>query len=80
MPVESAGLLRGGSSASERRHAFAEVSHALGDARNQYPQEARQYLYNEEQFALLRNYETTEYEAELEKLRGIAGGITERQE
>jgi hypothetical protein len=70
--LAQSGLMRGGLGASERRYAFAEVSRALGDARDQYLQDVRQYLYNEEQFSLLRNYETTEYDAELEKLRGIA--------
>ena len=32
----------------------------------------KQYLYNDEQFNLLSNYENSEYTAELEKLRGIA--------
>jgi hypothetical protein len=66
------GLTRGDLSSSERRQAFADVSRALDQATNQYLQEVRQYLYNEEQFALLRNYESTERDAELEKLRDIA--------
>jgi hypothetical protein len=67
-------LMRGDLSASERRYAFIEVSRALGEARDHYLQEARQYLYNDEQFTLLRNYENSEYDAELAKLRGIADG------
>jgi hypothetical protein len=67
-------LMRGELDASGRRHAFTEVGRALGEARDQYLREARQYLYNDEQFALLRNYENSEYDAELEKLRGIAFG------
>ena len=70
--LAESGLMHGESSASERRYAFIEVSRALGEARDHYLQEARQYLYNDEQFSLLRNYETSEYDAELEKLRGIA--------
>jgi len=58
--------------ASERKQALAEVSRALERSRDSYLQEVRQYLYNDEQFALLRNYETTEFNAELEKLRRIA--------
>ena len=58
--------------ASERKQALAEVSRALEASRDSYLQEIRQYLYNDEQFALLRNYETTEFNAELEKLRRIA--------
>ena len=44
------------------------------ESRDSYLQEVRQYLYNDEQFALLSNYENSEYAAELEKLRGIAEG------
>ena len=48
------------------------MSRALEASRDSYLQEVRQYLYNDEQFTLLRNYETTEFNAELEKLRRIA--------
>ena len=48
------------------------MSRALRESRDSYLQEVRQYLYNDEQFALLSNYENSEYAAELEKLRGIA--------
>ena len=58
----------------ERRLAFAEVRRALEISRDSYLQEVRQYLYNEEQFTLLRNYETTEFRDELEKLRRMAYG------
>jgi hypothetical protein len=58
--------------ASERKQALAEVSRALEASRDSYLQEVRQYLYDDEQFTLLRNYETTEFNAELEKLRRIA--------
>lgn len=68
------GLMRGELNASERQYALAEVSRALADSRDSYLQEVRQYLYNDEQFELLRNYENSEYAAEFEKLRGIAGG------
>jgi hypothetical protein len=70
--LAQSGLMRGDLSPGERRQAFADVSRALDQAKNQYLQEVRQYLYNEEQFSLLRNYESTEHDAELEKLRGIA--------
>ncbi len=46
----------------------------MSESRDSYLQEVRQYLYNDEQFALLSNYENSEYAAELEKLRGIAKG------
>ena len=59
--------------AGERRQAFGEVSRALAISRDHYLQEVRQYLYNDEQFSLLSNYEKTEFAAELDKLRGIAG-------
>jgi hypothetical protein len=65
-------LMSGELNASERKYAFAEVSRALKASRDNYLQEVRQYLYNDEQFMLLSNYENSEYEAELEKLRRIA--------
>ena len=67
-------LMTGDLNATDRQYAFAEVSRALGESRDSYLREVRQYLYNDEQFALLSNYENTEYAAELEKLRGIAEG------
>ena len=60
--------------AAERQLAFAEVRRALEASRDSYLQEVRQYLYNDEQFALLRNYERTEFNDELEKLRRMAYG------
>lgn len=60
--------------AAERKLAFADVRRALEASRDSYLQEVRQYLYNDEQFALLRNYETTEFNDELEKLRRMAYG------
>ena len=53
-------LMSGELNASERQYAFAEVSRALEASRDNYLQEVRQYLYNEEQFTLLSNYENTE--------------------
>ncbi|HEY6124766.1 MAG TPA: hypothetical protein VIV63_08950 [Steroidobacteraceae bacterium] len=72
--LAESGLMRGDLSASERQLAFADVSRSLKASRDSYLQEVRQYLYNDEQFTLLSNYENTEYAAELEKLRGIANG------
>jgi hypothetical protein len=72
--LADSGLMRGGLNASERQYAFTEVSRALAQSRDSYLQEVRQYLYNDEQFTLLSNYENSEYAAELEKLRGIARG------
>ena len=70
--LADSGLMSGGLNATEREYAFAEVSRALGESRNSYLKEVRQYLYSDEQFTLLSNYENTEYSDELEKLRRIA--------
>ena len=70
--LNESGLMRGDLSAAERRLVFADVSRALRDYQASYLQEVRQYLYNDEQFTLLSNYENSEYTAELAKLRGIA--------
>jgi hypothetical protein len=72
--LADSGLKSGNLNARERQQAFAEVSRALMESRDNYLQEVRQYLYNDEQFALLSNYENTEYADELEKLRNIANG------
>jgi hypothetical protein len=66
-------LMTGDLNGTERLLAFNEVSRALKEYQQSYLQEVRQYLYNDEQFTLLSNYETTEYNAELAKLRSIAG-------
>jgi hypothetical protein len=70
--LADSGLMGGGLNATERQYALAEVSRALGESRDSYLKEVRQYLYNDEQFTLLSNYENTEYSDELEKLRRIA--------
>jgi hypothetical protein len=72
--VQDSGLLRGDLSAAERDHAYGVTSRALHDYQASYLQEVRQYLANDEQYALLRNYETTKFSAELAKLRSRAGG------
>jgi hypothetical protein len=72
--LEESGLMRGGLGAAERRFAFDSVSRALGDSRRDFLAEARQYLYDDMQYALLSNYENSEYAAELAKLRSIAYG------
>ena len=72
--LADSGLMNGALSATERQYAFTEVSRALGESRDGYLKEVRQYLYNDEQFTLLSNYENTEYADELEKLRRIAQG------
>lgn len=66
-------LMSGELTAAERKLAYADVSRALKQSQDGYLQEVRQYLYDEEQFRMLSNYETTEYNAELAKLRSIAG-------
>ncbi|MES1263224.1 MAG: hypothetical protein ABUL69_02635 [Peristeroidobacter soli] len=70
--LAQSGLMSGDMNATERQYAFAEVSRALGESRDSYLKEVRQYLFNDEQFTLLSNYENTEYSDELEKLRRIA--------
>jgi hypothetical protein len=70
--LADSGLMGGGLNASERQYALAELTRALGESRDGYLREVRQYLYNDEQFSLLSNYENTEYADELAKLRRIA--------
>jgi hypothetical protein len=70
--LADSGLLRGDLSAAERKVVFADVSRALRDYQAGYLQEVRQYLYNDEQYTLLANYENSEYTAELAKLRSRA--------
>lgn len=70
--LDESGLMRGELGPVERRYAFDAVSRALGDAKRDFLAEARQYLYDDRQYALLSNYEDSEYTAELEKLRDIA--------
>jgi hypothetical protein len=66
-------LMTGELTAAEKKLAYADVSRALKQSQDGYLQEVRQYLYDEEQFRLLSNYENSEYHAELAKLRSIAG-------
>lgn len=61
-------------SVAEREYAYSVTSSALEGYRRSYLQEVRQYLTNEEQFALLSNYETTEFKAELARLRTMVDG------
>lgn len=72
--LESSGLMRGDLTPAQRQFAFHDVSRALRDSRDGFLQEARQHLHDEEQFALLSNYENTEYAGELDKLRRVADG------
>jgi hypothetical protein len=67
------GLQRSDLSPAEREYAYSVTSHALEGYRQSYLQEVRQYLTNEEQFALLNNYETTEFKAELARLQSMVG-------
>jgi hypothetical protein len=73
--VADSDLSRDGLSAAERKHAFEVTVSALERYRQDYLQEVRQYLSNDEQFALLRNFETTEFAAELDKLRAKADEV-----
>lgn len=68
------GLLRDDLSPAARRAALDGVSRALAQYRDSYLAEVRQYLFDDEQYALLRNYESSEFDAELAKLRSMAGG------
>jgi hypothetical protein len=71
--LQDSGLQRENSSPAEREYAYSVTSHALEDYKLSYLREVRQYLANEEQFALLSNYETTEFKAELAALQSMAG-------
>lgn len=68
------GLLRDELSPAARRAAFDGVNRAFAQYRDGYLTEVRQYLFDDEQYALLRNYESSEFDAELAKLRSMAGG------
>lgn len=72
--VQDSGLLRKDLSPAEREHAYGVASRALQDYQASYLQEVRQYLANDEQYALLSNYETTKFSAELARLRSTASG------
>jgi len=72
--VRDSGLLRKDLSPAERDHAYRVTARALSDYMRDYLLEARQYLANEEQYALLSNYETTKFTAELARLRSPAEG------
>ncbi|MBB6094723.1 hypothetical protein HNQ60_003610 [Povalibacter uvarum] len=68
------GVLNPDLSPAEKQQAIAGISRALEEYKNSYLEEVRQYLFDDEQYALLRNYESSEFEAELAKLRSMAGG------
>jgi hypothetical protein len=72
--LDQSGLMREDMPVAQRQAALSGVSRALKESRDSFLQEARQHLGDEEQFALLANYENSEYHAELEKLRRIASG------
>jgi hypothetical protein len=55
-------------SRTEREYAHTAIRQALREYKSGYLEEAGQLL-DEEQFALLNNYETTEFELELERLQ-----------
>jgi hypothetical protein len=55
-----------------RRAALASVTAALEQSHAAYLASARQHLPDDEQYALLENYETTELRGELRKLRELA--------
>jgi hypothetical protein len=63
-----AGLERDRLSVAEREYAHGAIAAALRAYRNDYLQEVRNVL-GEEQYVLLSNYETTEFNRELERLQ-----------
>lgn len=67
------GLLNADLSTEQRKQAYNSVSAALEQYRDNYLAEARQYLLDDEQYTLLRNYESAEFAAELAMLRSMAG-------
>lgn len=69
--LRDSGLQRDGLSAAEREYAYSMTSRALEDFRRDYLLEVRQYLADDEQFALLSNYEATEFKAELARLQSM---------
>lgn len=71
--VQDSGLLRADLSPAERQYAYEVASRALSGYLRDYLLEVRQYLANDEQYALLSNYETTKFTAELARLRSRAG-------
>jgi hypothetical protein len=71
--VQDSGLLRADLSAAERRYALDVAARALNAYMRDYLLEVRQYLADDEQYALLSNYETTKFTAELARLRARAG-------
>lgn len=66
--LRDSGLQQERLSRTEREYAHAAIRQALQEYKRGYLEEAGQLL-DEEQLALLRNYETTEFELELERLR-----------
>jgi hypothetical protein len=70
--LADSGLGRADLGAAEREYAYRVSSRALDDFRRDYLQEVRQYLVDDEQFALLSNYETCEFKADLARLRSMA--------
>lgn len=72
--LEQSGLLRADLPEWQRRAALPDLTRALTESRDSFLQEARQRLTDDEQYSLLANYENGEYDAELEKLRRMAGG------
>lgn len=64
-------------SAAEREFAYSMTSRAMEDYKRSYLQEVRQYLANDEQYTLLSNYETTEFNAELARLQSMVKGPTQ---
>jgi hypothetical protein len=69
--LRDSGLQRDDLGAAEREYAYSVAARALEDFRRGYLLEVRQYLANDEQYALLSNYEATEFKAELAQLQSM---------
>jgi hypothetical protein len=66
--VKQSGLQRDTLSTAEREYAHRTVASALSTYRTDYLQEVRQML-EDEQYILLSNYESTEFDRELQRLQ-----------
>lgn len=68
MSLRDSGIYQERLTPEESQHAYSVIRHALEVYKNNYLQEAKQFL-NDEQFKMLKNYETTEFDWELERLQ-----------
>jgi hypothetical protein len=66
---QQAGIDRADLLPAERQYAFLLLAQALQEYKDRFLQEVQQYVTHEEQYALLRNYEESEFKQELERLK-----------